>query len=59
MPKNFTTPAKLEQSEYFVLEADEYDTAFFDKRSKFIHYKPDILIINNIEFDQPLYYPKT
>ncbi len=51
LPKNFTTPAKLEQSEYFVLEADEYDTAFFDKRSKFIHYKPDILIINNIEFD--------
>lgn len=51
LPKNFTAPAKLEQSEYFVLEADEYDTAFFDKRSKFIHYKPDILVINNIEFD--------
>ena len=36
---------------FFIVEADEYDTAFFDKRSKFIHYKPDVLVINNIEFD--------
>ncbi len=41
----------LTNSEYFVIEADEYDTAFFDKQSKFIHYKPYILMINNIEFD--------
>ena len=41
----------LNKSDYFVIEADEYDTAFFDKRSKFIHYKPNILVINNIEYD--------
>ncbi len=50
-PINFSTPAKLTNSKYFVIEADEYDTSFFDKRSKYIHYKPNILIINNIEFD--------
>ncbi len=43
--------ANLTNSEYFVIEADEYDTAFFDKQSKFIHYNPYILMINNIEFD--------
>ena len=43
--------AHLTNTEYFVIEADEYDTAFFDKQSKFMHYKPFILIINNIEFD--------
>ena len=43
--------ANLTKSEYFVIEADEYDTAFFDKQSKFVHYNPYILIINNIEFD--------
>jgi UDP-N-acetylmuramate: L-alanyl-gamma-D-glutamyl-meso-diaminopimelate ligase len=42
---------KLTKSKYFIIEADEYDTAFFDKRSKFIHYNPNILVINNIEFD--------
>ena len=51
LPNNFNSPAKLTKSKYFVIEADEYDTAFFDKRSKFIHYNPNILIINNIEFD--------
>tara|TARA_Y100001960_G_C14774511_1_gene882209 strand:+ start:2962 stop:4239 length:1278 start_codon:yes stop_codon:yes gene_type:complete len=51
LPIGFKKPANLTQSEYFVIEADEYDTAFFDKRSKFIHYMPEILIINNIEFD--------
>jgi len=51
LPIGFKKPANLTKSEYFVIEADEYDTAFFDKRSKFLHYKPEILIINNIEFD--------
>ena len=50
-PINFNAPAKLTNSKYFVIEADEYDTSFFDKRSKYIHYRPNILIINNIEFD--------
>ena len=50
-PINFNAPAKLTKSKYFVIEADEYDTSFFDKRSKYIHYQPNILIINNIEFD--------
>ncbi|RLA07001.1 MAG: UDP-N-acetylmuramate:L-alanyl-gamma-D-glutamyl-meso-diaminopimelate ligase [Gammaproteobacteria bacterium] len=43
--------ASLGDGDYFVIEADEYDTALFDKRSKFIHYKPDILVLNNLEFD--------
>ena len=49
--ENFGISARCGDSEYFVVEADEYDTAFFDKRSKFIHYLPRTLIINNIEFD--------
>ena len=49
--ENFGCSARLTDSEYFVIEADEYDTAFFDKRSKFVHYHPTTLIINNIEFD--------
>jgi UDP-N-acetylmuramate: L-alanyl-gamma-D-glutamyl-meso-diaminopimelate ligase len=49
--ENFGLSARLGESDYFVVEADEYDTAFFDKRSKFIHYHPRILIINNIEYD--------
>lgn len=48
---NFGTSARLGESPYFVIEADEYDTAFFDKRSKFIHYNPKTLIVNNIGFD--------
>ncbi|MFZ7171374.1 UDP-N-acetylmuramate:L-alanyl-gamma-D-glutamyl-meso-diaminopimelate ligase [Avibacterium volantium] len=48
---NFGTSARLGDSPFFVIEADEYDTAFFDKRSKFIHYNPKTLIINNIGFD--------
>ncbi len=51
IPKDFGISARLGKSEYFVIEADEYDTAFFDKRSKFIHYTATVLIINNIEFD--------
>ena len=50
-PKGNTPSVKLTKSEYFVIEADEYDTAFFDKQSKFMHYNPYILLINNIEFD--------
>ena len=50
-PMNLSSPAKLTSSKFFVIEADEYDTSFFDKRSKYIHYHPDILVINNIEFD--------
>ena len=49
--KNMENPAKLGTNKTFVIEADEYDSAFFDKRSKFIHYSPSNLIINNIEFD--------
>ena len=51
VPENFKYSATLGGSDYFVVEADEYDTAFFDKRSKFIHYRPDILLINNLEYD--------
>ena len=48
---SFKHSARLGTSEFFIIEADEYDSAFFDKRSKFIHYQPDTFIINNIEFD--------
>jgi UDP-N-acetylmuramate: L-alanyl-gamma-D-glutamyl-meso-diaminopimelate ligase len=51
LPGNFEQGARLTGSEYTVLEGDEYDSAFFDKRSKFIHYRPEVAIINNIEFD--------
>jgi len=51
VPGNFTVSAKLTDSPYFVIEADEYDSAFFDKRSKFLHYHPKIAILNNCEFD--------
>ena len=51
IPANFGISARIGDGRYFVIEADEYDTAFFDKRSKFIHYRPATLIINNIEFD--------
>ena len=48
---NFPVSARLGASRYFVIEADEYDTAFFDKRSKFVHYRPRTAILNNLEFD--------
>jgi UDP-N-acetylmuramate: L-alanyl-gamma-D-glutamyl-meso-diaminopimelate ligase len=51
IPENFGLSARYTASRYFVVEADEYDTAFFDKRSKFIHYRPKTLIINSIEYD--------
>jgi UDP-N-acetylmuramate: L-alanyl-gamma-D-glutamyl-meso-diaminopimelate ligase len=51
VPLNFTVSARLGKSPYFVIEADEYDTAFFDKRSKFVHYRPRTALLNNLEFD--------
>jgi len=51
IPKNFGHGARLNDSKYFVIEGDEYDSAFFDKRSKFLHYLPELVIVNNIEFD--------
>lgn len=51
VPQNFGVSARLTDSPFFVIEADEYDTAFCDKRSKFIHYRPRTLILNNLEFD--------
>ena len=51
LPKNLGKGARLNDSRYFVIEGDEYDSAFFDKRSKFLHYLPELVIINNIEFD--------
>ena len=51
VPGNFGLSARLGDSQYFVIEADEYDTAFFDKRSKFVHYHPKTLALNNLEFD--------
>lgn len=51
VPHDFDVSARIGSKPFFVIEADEYDTAFFDKRSKFIHYQPRSLIINNIEFD--------
>ncbi|MFP4521273.1 MAG: UDP-N-acetylmuramate:L-alanyl-gamma-D-glutamyl-meso-diaminopimelate ligase [Fibrobacterota bacterium] len=51
MPLNFSMGCRRGTGKYFVIEGDEYDTAYFDKRAKFFHYLPDVLIINNIEFD--------
>ena len=51
VPENFKLSARLGSSEYFVIESDEYDTAFFDKRAKFVHYRPKTLVISNLEFD--------
>ncbi|WP_282145834.1 UDP-N-acetylmuramate:L-alanyl-gamma-D-glutamyl-meso-diaminopimelate ligase [Alteromonas stellipolaris] len=51
VPENFGVSARIGESPFFVIEADEYDSAFFDKRSKFVHYRPKTLVINNLEFD--------
>src|SRR6266480_1630324 len=51
IPKNLGQGARLNDSKYFVIEGDEYDSAFFDKRSKFVHYLPELVLVNNIEFD--------
>ena len=55
--KDFAMPVHRGKAEEFVIEADEYDCAFFDKRSKFIHYKPDLLLINNLEYDHADIFP--
>jgi UDP-N-acetylmuramate: L-alanyl-gamma-D-glutamyl-meso-diaminopimelate ligase len=57
VPRDFSISARLGRSRYFVVEADEYDTAFFDKRAKFIHYRPKTLAITNIEYDHADIYP--
>ena len=51
IPQNFGISARVGESPFFVIEADEYDSAFFDKRSKFVHYRPRTLVLNNLEFD--------
>ena len=56
-PGNFEHSAQLGEASSFVIEADEYDTAFFDKRSKFIHYRPRIAVLNNLEFDHADIFP--
>jgi len=57
IPANFGRSARLGRPPFFVVEADEYDTAFFDKRSKFVHYRPRTLILNNLEFDHADIFP--
>jgi len=57
IPANFGVSARLGSAPFFVVEADEYDTAFFDKRSKFVHYRPRTLVLNNIEFDHADIFP--
>ncbi|WP_091999388.1 UDP-N-acetylmuramate:L-alanyl-gamma-D-glutamyl-meso-diaminopimelate ligase [Polaromonas sp. OV174] len=57
VPLNFGVSARLGQGNTFVIEADEYDTAFFDKRSKFVHYRPRTAILNNLEFDHADIFP--
>ena len=57
VPGNFGVSARLGQGKPFVIEADEYDTAFFDKRSKFVHYHPRIAILNNLEYDHADIFP--
>ncbi|MEQ9393856.1 UDP-N-acetylmuramate:L-alanyl-gamma-D-glutamyl-meso-diaminopimelate ligase [Haliea sp.] len=57
VPANFGLSARCGGSDFFVVEADEYDTAFFDKRSKFVHYRPRTVVINNLEFDHADIFP--
>ena len=57
VPENFGVSARLGEGDDFVIEADEYDTAFFDKRSKFVHYRPFICVLNNLEFDHADIFP--
>jgi len=61
VPENFGQSARLgaqtDRGHYFVIEADEYDTAFFDKRSKFVHYRPNTLVLNNLEYDHADIFP--
>jgi UDP-N-acetylmuramate: L-alanyl-gamma-D-glutamyl-meso-diaminopimelate ligase len=57
VPINFAVSARVTDSAFFVIEADEYDTAFFDKRSKFVHYRPRTAILNNLEYDHADIFP--
>lgn len=57
VPQNFGVSARLGSTPFFVVEADEYDSAFFDKRSKFVHYRPRTAILNNLEFDHADIFP--
>ncbi len=57
IPANFGVSARLGMGRHFVVEADEYDTAFFDKRAKFVHYRPRTVILNNLEYDHADIYP--
>ena len=57
VPENFGVSARLGESPFFVVEADEYDTAFFDKRSKFVHYHPRTVVLNNLEYDHADIFP--
>jgi UDP-N-acetylmuramate: L-alanyl-gamma-D-glutamyl-meso-diaminopimelate ligase len=57
VPVDFGVSARLGRAPYFVIEADEYDTAFFDKRSKFVHYFPDVAVLNNLEYDHADIFP--
>ncbi|MCC6197778.1 MAG: UDP-N-acetylmuramate:L-alanyl-gamma-D-glutamyl-meso-diaminopimelate ligase [Burkholderiales bacterium] len=56
-PVDFPVSARLTESAFFVIEADEYDTAFFDKRSKFVHYRPRTAVLNNLEYDHADIFP--
>ena len=57
VPINFGVSARSGRAPFFVVEADEYDTAFFDKRSKFVHYRPRTAVLNNLEFDHADIFP--
>ncbi len=57
VPENFGVSARLGRGAEFVVEADEYDTAFFDKRSKFVHYRPQVAVLNNLEYDHADIFP--
>jgi UDP-N-acetylmuramate: L-alanyl-gamma-D-glutamyl-meso-diaminopimelate ligase len=57
IPNNLGQGARFTDSEWFILEGDEYDTAFFDKRSKFVHYLPEVVVVNNLEFDHADIFP--
>ncbi len=57
IPNNLGQGARFTESEWFIIEGDEYDTAFFDKRSKFVHYLPEVAIVNNVEFDHADIFP--
>ena len=57
VPENFGVSARIGTGREFVVEADEYDTAFFDKRSKFVHYRPTVAILNNLEYDHADIFP--